>query len=103
MKFYHHCLFIIPETFEDSTEALIRVTRLGEFSPFGRLFTLGSFFNCKSTKQIWAKYSLFELILTKNVLGYILGYFSQTCLVTLTLMRFLRNVIKRYLAMTPKQ
>jgi hypothetical protein len=50
-----------------------RVDRFGEFSRLWLLVTLVSFFNCRSYQCI---------ILDKNVLGYILGVFSQTHQVT---------------------
>jgi hypothetical protein len=63
------------------------VTRLGEFSPKGRLFTLGNFFITEVAHIFVLLFpyvgTRFVLILTKNVLGYILGDFSQTHLVTL--------------------
>jgi hypothetical protein len=50
-----------------------RVTRLNEFSPNGRFFTLGSFL------LITGVYLYYVLILTRNALGNILGdFFSNT-------------------------
>jgi hypothetical protein len=51
-----------------------RVTRLGEFSPNGRLFALGSYLKMKKVAHILGD-SLFHgegyaIILTKNVLGF---------------------------------
>jgi hypothetical protein len=59
-----------------------RVTRLGQVSPIGRLFTLGSYFFIADvhSPQIWSTFFHGKgeaLILTKNVLGYILGEFFQ--------------------------
>jgi hypothetical protein len=53
-----------------------RVTRLGEFSPTGQLFSLGSYFNYRISPNIWAAFfhcNSLVLILTKYGLGYILG------------------------------
>jgi hypothetical protein len=53
-----------------------RVTRLGDFLPFGPLFTLSWFL--KITADFWANlyYSkIYALILAKNGLGNILGDF----------------------------
>jgi hypothetical protein len=54
---------------------------LGEFSPIGRLFSLGSSSkNCKSIPNILAAIFCgkhYVSILTKNVLGYILGDFFK--------------------------
>jgi hypothetical protein len=55
-----------------------RVTRLAEFSPDVRLFTLGSFFNCKSSPHFFATFRLgtdHMLIFKKTGLGYTLGDF----------------------------
>jgi hypothetical protein len=57
-----------------------RVTRLGEFSPFGRLFKKGILFgNYKSIPKIGLlvlkKMNLSYIGLSVNVLGYILGDF----------------------------
>jgi hypothetical protein len=58
-----------------------RVTRLGENSPKGRLFTIGSFSNITKVAQIFGL--LFSackssaLILTKTLFGYILGDFYK--------------------------
>jgi hypothetical protein len=50
---------------------------LGEFSPNGRYFTLGSFIKIAEVDQnFWLLFSqvlVFALILTKNGVGYILG------------------------------
>jgi hypothetical protein len=51
---------------------------LGEFSPNGCLLTLGSFLNYRSSSNILAtffhrKSKLYLLMLTENVLGFILG------------------------------
>jgi hypothetical protein len=64
------------------------VAKFGEFSLIGRLFTLGSQFleNFRSSPHSTATLSRdarYELILTKNGLGIILGYFFLTHLVTL--------------------
>jgi hypothetical protein len=59
---------------------------LGEFSLLGRLFTFGSFENYRSSQNCGATSSNSKntvLILTKNGLANILGYFSQSDLVTL--------------------
>jgi hypothetical protein len=63
------------------------VTRLGKFSPNGRLFCLGSFF-CKLQKLAKFLCHFFQSIdyasvMTRNGLGYILGDFLQTHVVTL--------------------
>jgi hypothetical protein len=53
------------------------VSRLGEFSPIGCVFTLSSFLrNYKSSQHFWATLSHSEgsaLIITKNGLGNISG------------------------------
>jgi hypothetical protein len=53
------------------------VTRLGEFSPIGRLFTLGSILLITEVAQIFvlpfSKLKNCVLILAKNGLGYSLG------------------------------
>jgi hypothetical protein len=54
------------------------VTRLGEFSPNGRLFTLGTVMNPKRSPNFCATFSRsvdYALILPKIGLGYILGVF----------------------------
>jgi hypothetical protein len=55
------------------------VTRLGEFSPIGRLFPSGSFFeNYRNSTNNWATFFRYEscvLIFTRNGMGYILGDF----------------------------
>jgi hypothetical protein len=56
------------------------VTTLGEFSPIGQSFALGSFFNARSKPIFWLLLlhdSIYELIWQKNVLGYILGDFFR--------------------------
>jgi hypothetical protein len=59
----------------------IRVTRLGEFSPIGLVFSLGSIFlnYGTSTKKLWAiiptAIVMYYLSSPKNALGYILGDF----------------------------
>jgi hypothetical protein len=61
--------------------------RLGEFSPIGRLHSLGSFFEkYKSTSKFCAIFSVIKFIYKfwlKNGLGHTLGDFLQTHLVTL--------------------
>jgi hypothetical protein len=62
-----------------------RVTRLGDFSPNGRYFTLGRFIKITDVAQklhkVKVKFGYFfvsleyALILTKNGFGYILGDF----------------------------
>jgi hypothetical protein len=56
-----------------------RVTRLGEFSPNGRLFTLGSILeNCLKSPHFCASFypgMNYVIVLTKIGLGYILGDF----------------------------
>jgi hypothetical protein len=57
-----------------------RVTRLGEFSPVGRLFTLGSVLKITElhSADFWASFSHgtgYVLIFANNHLGYSLGYF----------------------------
>jgi hypothetical protein len=60
------------------------VTGLGEFSPFGRSFTLGSFFvNYKSGQNFGAAFyrrKRYAIILAKNGLGCILGDFLSNAL-----------------------
>jgi hypothetical protein len=53
-------------------QPVARVTRLGEFSPIGQLFTLDSFFNYKSSPK---RGKIYAFILTKNRLDSILGDF----------------------------
>jgi hypothetical protein len=51
------------------------VTKLGEFSPLGRWFTLGVFLNFKMNVNFWLLYSMAQVkysFLTKYGLGYIL-------------------------------
>jgi hypothetical protein len=71
-----------------------RVTRLGEFSPIGRLFTLGSFVeNYRRMLKFLATFFLSKrhvLILTKNALGYILGDFFHKPIWSPCLDRLLR-------------
>jgi hypothetical protein len=61
-----------------------RVTRVGEFSPNGRPFSLGHFFENTKLAQIlqlhmYSALKTYVLILTKYGLGYILGdIFSLT-------------------------
>jgi hypothetical protein len=54
-----------------------RVTRLGDFSPLGRFFTLDSFMKNTQLAQICvqliSKVKVMYYYLTKNGLGYILG------------------------------
>jgi hypothetical protein len=57
---------------------IIRVTRFGEFSPLGQLFTLDSLFkNFKSSTNCVLLFNTvsFAVILTKEELGYIFGPF----------------------------
>jgi hypothetical protein len=63
-----------------SGNTLARVTRLGEFSPIGRVFSLGSFlfYFTERAQTFWATISHGNsnvLISTKHTLGYILGDF----------------------------
>jgi hypothetical protein len=56
---------------------LKRVTRLGQFSPIGRLFSLGTF---SKITNLWATIlsgKLVNQILTKNWVGLYLGRFFQ--------------------------
>jgi hypothetical protein len=74
----------------------VRVTRLGETSPNGRLFTLGNFFEkCRRSTHFCVTFFLsmdYELILTKNVLGYLSGDFlHKTHLVTLIAVSFIHS------------
>jgi hypothetical protein len=39
-----------------------RVTRLGEFWPSGRLLTLGSFLNCRSSPNVLANFSTVKIV-----------------------------------------
>jgi hypothetical protein len=64
-----------------------RMTRLGEFLPKGRLFTLGIFIKITEVAQncgLLFFFSLLDytLILTKKVLATFWAIFSQTHLVT---------------------
>jgi hypothetical protein len=53
------------------------VTRLGKFSPIGRLFTLGCYLKItEAAKTIWLHFfhgTIYLFILTQNGAGYILG------------------------------
>jgi hypothetical protein len=63
---------------------------LGDFSPLGWLFILGSFLKIIEEAQIIGLLffsTRYVLILTKHGLGYILGGFLLTHLVTLELFR----------------
>jgi hypothetical protein len=64
-----------------------RVTRLGEKSPNGRLFTLDSYLKITEVSHTFGLlYSMVKFkhnFGQKNGLGYILGDFSQTRLATL--------------------
>jgi hypothetical protein len=66
-----------------------RVTRLGEFSPFGRQFTLSSFYSLKISEVaqiIWATFipgKSYLLILAKTGWAIFWAIFSQTHLATL--------------------
>jgi hypothetical protein len=64
-----------------------RVTRLGVFSPVGRVFTLGSFMKITEVAQIFVQSffldNSYALILKKNCLGCILGNFFHKYLATL--------------------
>jgi hypothetical protein len=56
----------------------VRVTRLGEILPIWRLFSLGSFFNYKSSANSLATVfheTSYVIVLTKDVFGYSLGDF----------------------------
>jgi hypothetical protein len=67
-----------------ATRHKARVARMGEFSPFGRLFTLGSVFeNYRSSPKFWATCFYGTRFLTKKWFGYILGDFSKSHLATL--------------------
>jgi hypothetical protein len=56
--------------------AQCRVTRLGEFSPIGRLFVLVRFFLMTEKARNFGLLSpKYVSILTKNMFGYILGDF----------------------------
>jgi hypothetical protein len=57
-----------------------RVTRLGEFSPIGSLFSLGSYFeNCPICTTFFHGEKN-EFCLTKYELAYFLGFFSPDLL-----------------------
>jgi hypothetical protein len=63
-----------------------RVTGLAQFSPFGRLFSLGRFLKCLSCSKFWDSFlhrRSYELILTKKGWAKVWALFSQTHLVTL--------------------
>jgi hypothetical protein len=63
-------------------KARARATRLGEFSPHGRVLTEGSYFGNDRSETNFVQRNV--LTLTKNGLGYILGeFFTQAYLVTL--------------------
>jgi hypothetical protein len=53
----------------------ITVTRLGVFSPIGRLFSMGSSLeNYRSNPYVWATFSVANYLqIVKNGLGYIFG------------------------------
>jgi hypothetical protein len=57
------------------------VTKLGEFSPIGRLFSMGSFVKITEVTQFLAQFLLRKkpyiryVIMAKNGLGYIFGHF----------------------------
>jgi hypothetical protein len=73
-----------------SLALVIRATRLGELSPFGWQFTMGSF--SKFAKVFHTFGLLFpwlrlRISFVKKLLGYILDDFAQTYLVTLLVMR----------------
>jgi hypothetical protein len=71
--------FFLPrDSLKTTIAALFRVTRLGEFSPIGQLFTLGSLLKNTKVAQFWATFSMeksYVFILTKIALGYTLGDF----------------------------
>jgi hypothetical protein len=83
----------VSEPIRSKTFALLfsfetRVTRLGEFSPIGWLFTLGSFLKMTEVAQIFGLLfpnvsATYVLILTESGLGNSWASFSQTHLVTL--------------------
>jgi hypothetical protein len=47
----------------------VRATRLGEVSPIGRVFTLGSFLNDRISPNV-GRHESYVIIVTKNGLGY---------------------------------
>jgi hypothetical protein len=59
--------------------ARVRVTRLGEFSPVGQMFSSGTFFNCRRSLNFWATFCHGCVKLCKNFeindLGYNLDIF----------------------------
>jgi hypothetical protein len=60
---------------------MYRVTRLAEFSPIGRLFTLGGFLKITEVAHSFGDFfpsTSYVLILTKKGQGHILGDFSPT-------------------------
>jgi hypothetical protein len=61
------------------------VTRFGEFSPLGRLFSLGGIFKITKVAQIFGTKKHGTNFDTKRV-GYTFGYFAKTHLVTLLLL-----------------
>jgi hypothetical protein len=68
-----------------------RVTRLAEFLPLGRLFTLGIFLSYRSSSNVLATFftdKRYVLISIKCGLGYILGVF----LTLVTLLPALREL-----------
>jgi hypothetical protein len=76
---------------------------LGEFSPFGRLFTLGSFLrNDKGNPNFRATFFLgrsYVLFFYKNRFGYSVVIFSLTHLVTLFVVHHLVKQEDRRVAM----
>jgi hypothetical protein len=80
---------------------MTKVTRLGVFSPFGRLFTLGSFIFNLCTDVAW----FFVYLLLGKIIVYILKFytfwaiFSQTRLVTHTLSQKKVWVIEEFYVM----
>jgi hypothetical protein len=71
---------------------LFKVTRLGEFSPFGRLFTLGRFVKITDVAHIFGLHFsavvLIGLILARMSLATLWAILSQTLLVALVLFVF---------------
>jgi hypothetical protein len=60
--------------------AVYKVTRLDDFSPIGRLFTMGSFLRSQKQPYIWATFihqKIQAIKFTKNGLGYISGDFFK--------------------------
>ncbi len=57
-NYHYQYIGIIDNRAEDTVEGdIIRVTRLGEISPFGWFFmALGEFFSRKNRPMIWAKF-----------------------------------------------